>query len=553
MEIRALRVECALSTGHLPPIRSWLETKAIPRTKTTKAGNTNPLLIEARIIGALCSVLAASPVFAPIVPPTMEGFCFARCRFTRLMAAMQLVLVVFAMFISMASLHRFYATNRLPPGHDDPAICAKFHTVPGAGGYADFDIRALADRVDDVLVQLAELQDKLEATALKIAKKTKKSKARHKQPENMTMPEFRRFLEDEVIHPLYSAHIALRLIRIPRPDPDGDAAVPAVDPLVNFFTAEETRKYVTAKGNRDGLPSVYGTNRTYGTIGHACVLMRQDLDEYMSYDVGAHCPDDWDLGQRLMLGGCDPLPRRRCLALASKLFQRPLPINESLWTLPDDGNVRWSRYHCRGYKCLSARNQRRGYDRCVVCFDMDRERQRWVAAAPNGTAASLADFRIDDVLAAKPGEVRIGLDVSVGTGSFAARMRERNVTIVSAALNLGAPFAETIALRGLVPLYATMSQRLPLFDNTMDLIHTAGFFEGWVDLQLLDFVLFDWDRVLRPGGLLWVDKFACARKDLDDYMYMFLQFRYKKHRWVVSFKSKDEVYLSALLEKPPRS
>jgi hypothetical protein len=34
---------------------------------------------------------------------------------------------------------------------------------------------------------------------------------------------------------------------------------------------------------------------------------------------------------------------------------------------------------------------------------------------------------------------------------------------------------------------------------------------------------------------------------------MFLQFRYKKHRWVVSFKSKDEVYLSALLEKPPRS
>ena len=484
----------------------------------------------------------------------MEGFCFARCRFTRLMAVMQLAMSVFVMIISMASLHRFYATHSLLPGLDvDPAHCTKFHT--DTAGYASFDIRALADRVDDVLVQLAELQDKLEATALKVAKKTKKSKARRKPQENMTMPEFRRFLEDEVIHPLYSAHIALRLIRIPRPDDgDGDASTtPAVDPLVNFFTAEETRKYVTAKGNRDGLPSVYGTNRTYSTIGHACVLMRRELDEYMSYDVGAHCPDDWDLGQRLMLGGCDPLPRRRCLAPASKLFHRPLPINESLWTLPDDGNVRWSRYHCRDYKCLSARNQRRGYDRCVGCFDMDREKQRWMGSPSTNRTASLADFRIDDVLAAKPGEVRIGLDMSVGTGSFAARMRERNVTIVSAAMNLGAPFAETIALRGLVPLYATMSQRLPLFDNTMDLVHTAGFFEGWVDLQLLDFVLFDWDRVLRPGGLLWVDKFACARKDLDDYMYMFLQFRYKKHRWVVSFKSKDEVYLSALLEKPPRS
>ncbi|KAL6899900.1 hypothetical protein ACP4OV_006558 [Aristida adscensionis] len=485
----------------------------------------------------------------------MEGLCLARCHFTRLMVAMQLVMGVLVICISMASLHRFYTHHSvLPPGLGDPANdCAKFHTV--AGGYNGFDMRALADRVDEVLVQLAELQDKLEATALKIGKKVRKSRARRRQQENMTMPEFRRFLEDEVIHPLYSAHIALRLIRLPRPPADGEGGAAAVDPLVNFFAAEETRKYLTAKGNRDGLPSVYGSNRTYGTIGHACVLMRRELDEYMSYDVGALCPDDWDLGQRLMLGGCDPLPRRRCLAPASKLFRGPLPLNRSLWTLPDDGNVRWSRYHCRGYRCLSALNPRRGYDGCVGCFDMDRERRRWVAAA-NGTAtASLADFRIDDVLAVKPGgEVRIGLDVGVGTGSFAARMRERGVTVVSTALNLGAPFAETMALRGVVPLYATLSQRLPLFDNTMDLVHTGpGFLQGWVDLQLLDFVLFDWDRVLRPGGLLWVDKFACARKDLDDYMYMFLQFRYKKHRWVVSFKSKHEVYLSALLEKPPRS
>nr|BAK05115.1 predicted protein [Hordeum vulgare subsp. vulgare] len=483
----------------------------------------------------------------------MEAFfCLARCRFSRLMVAMQLVMGVFVICISMASLHRFYTTDSFLPGLDDSANCARLHTV-GADGYAGFDIRALADRVDDVLVQLAELQDKLEATALKIGKKTKKGKPHGKQ-ENMTLPEFRRFLEDEVIHPLYGAHISLRLIRIPRPDPDGgDDDAPAVDPLVNFFMAEETRKYVTTKGNREGRPNVYGTNRTYGSIGHACVLMRRELDEYMSYDVGSYCPDDWDLGQRLMLGGCDPLPRRRCLARASKLFQRPLPINESLWKLPDDGNVRWSRYHCRGYRCLSAKNPRPGYSRCVGCFDMDREKRQWVNTSRNASTTSLADFRIDEVLAVKPGELRIGLDVSVGTGSFAARMRERGVTIVSAALNLGAPFAETVALRGLVPLYATMSQRLPFFDNTMDIVHTAGFFEGWVDLQLMDFVLFDWDRVLRPGGLLWVDRFACARRDLDDYMYMFLQFRYKKHRWVVSFKSKDEVYLSALLEKPPRS
>ena len=102
-------------------------------------------------------------------------------------------------------------------------------------------------------------------------------------------------------------------------------------------------------------------------------------------------------------------------------------------------------------------------------------------------------------------------------------MRELKVTVVSTALNLGAPFNEIIALRGLIPLYATLNQRLPFFDNTMDLIHTTGFLDGWIDLLLMDFILFDWDRVLRPGGLLWIDRFFCNKNDLDDYMYMFLQ------------------------------
>ncbi|XP_062001250.1 probable methyltransferase At1g29790 [Rosa rugosa] len=163
------------------------------------------------------------------------------------------------------------------------------------------------------------------------------------------------------------------------------------------------------------------------------------------------------------------------------------------------------------------------------------------------------DFLISEILAIKPGEIRIGLDFGVGTGTYAARMRENNVTVVSTALNLGAPFNEMIALRGLVPLYVTLNQRLPFFDNIMDLIHTAGFLDGWIDLQLLDFILFDWDRILRPGGLLWIDRFFCNKKDLDDFMYMFLQLRYKKHKWVISPKSKDEVYFSAVLEKPPRA
>ncbi|OAY62832.1 hypothetical protein ACMD2_14042 [Ananas comosus] len=493
------------------------------------------------------------------------------CRFSTAMATIQLVIGVFVILISIASLHRFYSTpNSLLLRSSDSTACRRFHTLSdlgagagdgdddnGRGGYTDFDLRALSDRVDDVASQLHDLQSKLESTVQNLHKSTKKpTKSPKLLAENMTLAAFKMFLEEEVIQPLYSAHVALRLIRIPRPQSNSNSnsnsnsdsdPLPPPDPLVNFFTTEEIRKYVSSKGNRDGKLSVFGTNATYNTIGHACVRLRKQLEQYMNYDIGSYCNDDWDLGQKLMLAGCDPLPRRRCLARASKLYKAPLPINASLWTTPDDGNVRWSKYKCRGFRCLSSRNPKRGFSKCAGCFELEKEKLKWVETA------SLAEFSIADVLNVKPGETRIGLDVSVGTGSFAARMREFNVTIVSTALNIGAPFSETIALRGLIPLYVTLSQRLPFFDNTMDLIHTGVFLDGWIDLQLMDFVLFDWDRILRPGGLLWIDKFFCSRKDLDDFMYMFLQFRYKKHKWVVAFKSKDEVYLSALLEKPPRS
>lgn len=457
----------------------------------------------------------------------MGRYCFPCCKFSKTLAYLQIILGLFVIIASITSLHRFYHYGILDPS-------CSFQNSPE--GFSDFDLKSLSDRFEEVLTRLSGLQEKLESTVHGMnANKT------YMGP-TITKSEFKRFLEEDVIQPLYSAHIALRLIRVPRPD-----SSPMEDPLVNYFTVEETRKYITPKPNKGGKSNVYGANMTYGSVGHSCVLMRKELEEYMDYDVGSYCKDDWDLAQKLMLGGCDPLPRRRCLARASKLYTKPLPVDQSLWKVPDDGNVRWSRYKCRNFKCLSSKNPRRGFAKCTGCFEFDKEKVKWMKNS------SLADFLITDVLRVKPGEIRIGLDISVTTGSFAARMHEHNVTVISTSLNVGAPFSETIALRGLIPLYTTLSQRLPFFDNTMDLIHTSVFLDGWIDMQLLDFVLFDWDRVLRPGGLLWIDKFFCSRKDLDDYMYMFLQFRYRKHKWVVSFKSKDEVYLSALLEKPPRT
>ncbi|XP_057454699.1 probable methyltransferase At1g29790 [Lotus japonicus] len=324
----------------------------------------------------------------------------------------------------------------------------------------------------------------------------------------------------------------------------------------NYFLREEIRKYVRIKPNRLGKQNFMGANATFTSIGHACFAMKEELEEYMEYDVGEFCNDDWKLAQKLMVHGCDPLPRRRCFSRGPKFYSQPFPIEDSMWKLPDDRNVRWGNYRCKSFACLASNNNtNKGFFKCSDCFNLTHhEMPRWVRLEGEYSNES-ADFLINDVIGIKQGEIRIGLDFSVGTGTFAARMRDFNVTIVSATINFGAPFSEMIALRGLVPLYLTINQRLPFFDSTLDLIHTTRFLDGWIDLVLLDFVLYDWDRVLRPGGLLWIDSFFCLKEDLYDYLQAFEMLRYKKHKWVVAPKlDKDdkEVFFSAVLEKPPR-
>ncbi|KAH7846596.1 hypothetical protein Vadar_015846 [Vaccinium darrowii] len=386
----------------------------------------------------------------------MRSTCCRKGRLGRMMGCLQLVLGGLVVIVSTLSLFKFYSAGFFL---NDADICRHFY---GMKDVNDFDINALSARVGEVLNQMDNLQLKLESVVQKMEKNKDLGKT------NIPKSEYKKFLEEEVIRPLYSAHIGLRQIRLPKVEGIRNSTVKE-EPLINSFVIEEIRKYITPKENKNGKVNIYGTERIHNTIGHSCVLMKKELEEYMGYDIGSYCKDDWTLAQKLMINGCDPLPRRRCLTRASKLYKKPYPINESLWKLPDGGNVLWKNYQCRNFECLSSKNPKRGYSKCTGCFEMEKEKLKWVV-----NTNLPVDFTIKDVLAIKPGEIRIGLDFGIGTGTFAARMREQNVTIISTALNLGAPFSETIALRGLVPLYMTLNQRLPFFDNTMDLIHTSG-------------------------------------------------------------------------------
>lgn len=484
--------------------------------------------------------------------------CYQRCKFSKLVFCLQSVLGMLVILLCLTSLAKLYSSGFF---FNDASICKSSYV-----GRQDPNnsVLELSSKIEDIKQHVEEIQGKVEKLV---------EAMREKESQDPQMVESERLKYStvlvEMFGPLEAVRLFMEQLRVPGlylESENGHAGAQITntikserDPketlkrMEDFFHIEEIRKYISVKESRLGKKNFLGANGTFTSIGHACLSMKDVLEEYMGYDIGDYCNDDWTVAQRLMVHGCDPLPRRRCFSRAPKYYQKPFPIHESLWKLPDDRNVRWSHYQCKNFTCLANERTRKGFYKCAECFNFTHnEPLKWMVVQ---NSSNTSDFLISDILNIKPGEIRIGLDFSVGTGTFAARMREFNVTIVTATMNLGAPFNEMIALRGLVPLYITINQRLPFFDNTLDLIHTARFLDSWIDLQFLDFVIFDWDRVLRPGGFLWIDGFFCNKDDLDDYLYIFLQLRYKKHKWAVSPKQdKDdkEVYFSAVLEKPPR-
>ncbi|CAL1353142.1 unnamed protein product [Linum trigynum] len=295
-----------------------------------------------------------------------------------------------------------------------------------------------------------------------------------------------------------------------------------------------------------------GSDEIHPPVGAGCLNYPKELEQFLTYEVGGECPLDDVFAQRMMLRGCEPLPRRRCHPPSPRNYVHPTPFPESLWTTPADTSIVWEPYTCKSYKCLVDRKKFPGFFDCKDCFDLEgREKVRWMVDRGG------LDFGMDQVLATRPrGTIRIGMDIGGGSGTFAARMRERNITIITSTMNLDGPFNSFIASRGLISIHFSVSQRLPFFENTMDIVHSMHVLSNWIPDVMLEFTLYDIYRVLRPGGLFWLDHFFCFGSQLNGtYIPMLDRVGFKKLRWHAGKKldkgaDKNEWYFSALLEKP---
>eukprot|EP00897_Mesotaenium_endlicherianum_P000402 jgi/Mesen1/10362/ME000080S09744 len=296
-----------------------------------------------------------------------------------------------------------------------------------------------------------------------------------------------------------------------------------------------------------------GTN-----TGYACAATAEEIAQYLDYTPRAPCPDDWYFVQQLIfVKNCYCLPKRRCLARTPRTFSEPLPFPQSLFdqrSLADE-NVRWDLHECKNFECLNTRVE----GDCRNCFNLSLEAHRWKSYYRGA-------IKMADVIDMKKGSLRIGLDAGGGSGSFAAHMARFNVTILTTAMNIetvygrdkGLPYMETIALRGLVPLHWPHKARLPFFDNTLDVIHSVNSIK-YLELIEYEELVMEWDRVLRPGGIMWFEMFYTPVEEMPLYTSILDLLGYNRLYWNLTPKPDDgeregaHVYLNCVIEKPARN
>ncbi|XP_042403499.1 probable methyltransferase At1g29790 isoform X1 [Zingiber officinale] len=323
----------------------------------------------------------------------------------------------------------------------------------------------------------------------------------------------------------------------------------AIRATISHLTRLRSNSSSTSASSRTAPPPELLVYARIAPFASACSDHPDLLHRYMNYTPYTACPHDdaRGLAEALILRGCHPLPRRRCFSPTAPNPPTSLP-SDAFAPLPDAAVLWPSSSSCRSFSCLPA----------SLGFDPKVESIRFLSAH------SVLDISLTQLLSlarsSGSAPIRLGLDVGGGTGTLAAQLRRlANATLLTITLDLGAPYSEAAALRAVVPMHAPLQQRFPVQDGVLDLVRTGHAVNRWIPVPALEFLLYDADRVLRAGGMLWVDHFFCRGDDLDAvYAPIITRLGYRRIKWAVADKTdtrglkNGEVYLTALLQKPLR-
>jgi len=130
-------------------------------------------------------------------------------------------------------------------------------------------------------------------------------------------------VQEKILKLLTDIQANTKAIAAARTNEDRDTAVEAMteaiesDPYHRWMLDRrdslppEFREYVATKKLPFGWNPALRSDSLTASVGQACVANMEDIRKFMDYESGKACPDDDDLAQKLLLQGCEPLPRRR--------------------------------------------------------------------------------------------------------------------------------------------------------------------------------------------------------------------------------------------------
>ncbi|KAL1323551.1 hypothetical protein AAHE18_13G024200 [Arachis hypogaea] len=227
-------------------------------------------------------------------------------------------------------------------------------------------------------------------------------------------------------------------------------------------------------------------------IASSCHNHPDLLHKYMSYTPFSLCPSDSDLAESLIL--------------------YPFPSSLS------DFSAIWDHYPCKSFDCFHRQNPNLG-------FNHSSDSSKFTTYK---TDLDLPISQFFQIAKSAKSVIWLGLDVGGSTRSFAATMKLHNVTV----------------------------QRLPVFDGVVDLVRCGRAVNRCIPMTMMEFLLFDVDRILRGEGYLWIDRFFSKGVDLEKlYASLIGKLGCKKVKWATGNKAdasnikNAEVFLTALLQK----
>ncbi|KAI3824681.1 hypothetical protein L1987_06150 [Smallanthus sonchifolius] len=302
-------------------------------------------------------------------------------------------------------------------------------------------------------------------------------------------------------------HLSTTMISTkPSPNPNTNPPVPdhllrqlqTIRATINHLTRLQPNPTTTTTA---AVPSDLLLYTQLSPIASACRHHPDLLHQYMNYTPFSPCPAiSSAAAEPLILRGCHPLPRRRCFSPS----KQPSSLTTNPFSPVPENSILWNNYKCKNLNCFNP----------DLGFDLKKEKTKFLTYK---TDLDLPISQLTDIAKKlkNAAPLRLALDIGGGTGTFAAQMKQENVTVITTTMSLGAPYNEVTALRGLVPLHLPLQQRLPVFDGVLDLVRCGRAVNRWIPVQAMEFLLYDVDRVLRGGGLLWVDGFFGKGVDVE--------------------------------------